>query len=195
MVRKRLWMGSAVFAAMAVVGAGALALGSGGSSLVSNSVPTSQLASSTSSSTRPPKVMHHGFMMGLKPGLVYSKSVLAVKGGGFKTIIGVRGVLTAISSTSISVKRADTGAIVSASISSTTKFGRTTEAALASDLSSGKTVRVMMVETNGTAKLIALLPPPITKPAANGEVPMQSSVSSNSSSSSGSGVISSTTSP
>ena len=81
MVRKRLWMGSAVFAAMAVVGAGALALGSGGSSLVSNSVPTSQLASSTSSSVRPQNVTHRGFMMGLKPGLVYSKSVLAVKGG------------------------------------------------------------------------------------------------------------------
>ncbi len=165
MRRKRLWMGSTALATAVVVGAGALTLGSGSSSLVSSSVPTSKLAATLPAPGHPshPKGMHHGFMMGLRPGSVYSESVLAVKGGGYKTVIGVRGVLTAISSTSISVKRPDTGAIVIASISSTTKFGRTKEATLASDLSSGKTVKVVLVEAGGVAKLIAAMPAPGTR--------------------------------
>ncbi len=186
MRRKRLWIGSTVLAAAVVVGGGALTLGSGGSSLVSTSVPTSKLAATLTTPGHPtrPNGMHRGFMMGLRPGSVYSESVLAVKGGGYKTVIGVRGVLTAISSTSVSVKRPDTGATVSASISSTTKFGRTKEATLASDLSSGKSVRVMLVETGGVAKLIAAMPAPGAHPLLHGLPAPKSNVSPSSSSSS-----------
>lgn len=180
MRRKRLWMGSTALAAAVVVGGGALTLGSRGSSLVSSSVPTSKLAAAIPTPGHPshPKGTHHGFVMGFRPGSVYSESVLAVKGGGYKTVIGVRGTLASISSTSISVKRPDTGAIVSASISSTTKFGRTTEATLASDLSAGKTVKVVLVETSGAAKLIAAMPAPGAHPLLHGQLAPKSTVGS-----------------
>ncbi len=137
--------------AAVLIGGGTLVL-SGGSSLVSGSVPTTSVASNST-----PKP-HPVFMFKGPERAVYSESVVPVKSGGYETIIMVKGSLSAISSTSVSVKRPDTGAIVTASVASSTKFIRTTEAALASDLSSGKVVTVMLVEVGGTAKSV-MAPP------------------------------------
>lgn len=156
MRRNLRYFGSAAMAAV-VIGGGALAL-SGGTSLVSGSVPTSSVVpNSTSKSTPKP---HHGLMFRGPGRAVYSESVVPVKSGGYQTIVMVKGLLSSVSSTSISVKRPDTGAIVTASIGSDTKFHRTTEATLASDFSSNKAVRVMLVEVSGTAKSVTVPPKP-----------------------------------
>ncbi len=154
------YLGSATMAAV-LIGGGTLVL-SGGSSLVSGSVPTTSVASNST-----PKP-HPVFMFKGPERAVYSESVVPVKSGGYETIIMVKGSLSAISSTSVSVKRPDTGAIVTASVASSTKFIRTTEAALASDLSSGKVVTVMLVEVRGTARLVAVPPSPGSRPVSHG---------------------------
>lgn len=164
-MRKRVWVGTTAVAAASAVGIGAMALG-GGSTLASNTVPTSQVAASTSAtvSPTPPKTDHRHFGFGAGGRSVYSASVISKAGGGYATIISVHGPLITISPTSISVQRPDSGAIVTASISSTTKFGNTTEAALAGDLSPKTAVNVMMVETGGVAKVVVVPPAPGTRP-------------------------------
>lgn len=188
MNRKRLLMSSSAAAAAVVVGAGALGL-AGGTSLVSNTVPTSHVVSSaTTSSSSKPKPPHgpRGFMFRPMGRSVYTDSVVKTKSGSYKTIISVHGQLTAISSTSISVKRPDTGAIVTATIDSSTKYRNTSESKLASDLSSNTAVNVVLVETGGVAKVIAVPPAPgLRPPLGRGPLVKGNTQASNSTSSSG----------
>lgn len=166
MNRKRILMGSSAVAAAVIVGAGAIDL-TGATSLVSSTTPTSHVVSSstTSSSTKPkPPRGPRRFMFRAMGRSVYSETVVKTKSGSYKTIISVHGPLTAISSSSISVKRPDTGATITASINSSTKYLNTTEAKLASDLGSNTAVNVVLVETGGVAKVVAVPPPPGTKP-------------------------------
>lgn len=170
MNRKRLLMSSSAVAAAVVVGAGALGV-AGGTSLVSSTVPTSHVVSSTttSSSSKPkPPRGPHAFMFRPMARSVYSDSVVKTKSGSYETIISVHGPLTAISSTSISVKRPDTGATITATIGSSTKYLNTSESKLASELSSNTSVNVVLVETSGVAKVIAVPPAPGTRPPFKG---------------------------
>lgn len=164
-MRKRVWVASTAVAAASAVGIGAVALG-GGSTLASNTVPTSQVAGSTPAIANPvpPGPPDHRFMLREGRRSVYSENVIAKKAGGYETIIRVHGPLSAISSTSISVTRPDTGAAITASISSTTKFRNTTEAALAGDLTSNTAVNVVLIEVGGVAKAIIVPPAPGTRP-------------------------------
>lgn len=193
MNRKRLLLGSIGLSAATAVGIGAVTLAAGGSSLASNSVPTSQVATTTTSPTNgsnststPPRHRGFGFFRG--PGAVYSESVLPQQGGGYKTVIEVRGALSAISSSSISVTRPDTGATVTAAITSSTRFGNTSESALAADLSSHTSVTVRLIETSNNAVSVSVPPPPGTHPKpgtgwARGTFPPRNHPASNSSTS------------
>lgn len=167
MKRKRLLFGSTGIAAAVAVGIGAVAVTSSGSSLASNTVPTSQVAStpssSTNNSTSSPAPRPHRRFFGMGRA-VYSSSVVPKQGGGYETIIEVRGKLSAISSSSITVIRPDTGADVTAPITSATRFGNTTEAALASDLSSNTAVTVRVVEIANDVVSVSVPPPPGTQP-------------------------------
>ncbi|TAN22848.1 MAG: hypothetical protein EPN30_08115 [Actinomycetota bacterium] len=164
MRRRRMILGATGLAAAGIVGIGAATISSAGSSLASSSVPTTQVASpsnnqSTNSTAHPRR--HMGF--GRFGFAVYSETVVPQKSGsGYETIISVTGKLSNISSGSISVVRADTGATVTAAITSSTRFGNTTEAALASDLSSKTAVTVRLVETGGNAIAIGVPPTPGT---------------------------------
>ncbi len=196
MERKMLLIGASGLAAATVVGFGALALTTSGSSLVSNSIPTSHVASSPSGTTdgssstpavgsTPPRP-HWG--IGRMRRAVYSESVLKQSGGSYKTVISVVGTLKAISSSSISVTRPDTGAAITASIASTTRFVNTSESALAADLSSNTTVTVRLVETSNNAVSVSVPPPPGTRPSSGfgrfgGTVPAPTGATSNSSAS------------
>ncbi|MCL4552587.1 MAG: hypothetical protein M1305_03395 [Candidatus Marsarchaeota archaeon] len=167
MNRKRLLLGSTGLAAAVAVGVGAIALTSGGASLASATVPTSNVASTSSAAvpnttTKPASRLH--WRMGRRGGAVYSETVIKQKSGGYKTIIEVRGSLTAISSSSISITRPDTGTIITAAITSTTRFGNTTAAALASDLSSDTAVTVRLVETANNAVSVSVPPLAGTRP-------------------------------
>lgn len=171
MTRRKLLFGSTAIAAALVVGTGSMVLASGGTSLVSNTVPSSQVAASTTTTPTPPAAKvhphgpkHRGWARGFSRG-VYSETVLAQKAGGYKTIVSVKGTLTAISATSVSVKRPDTGALITASISTRTKFPRTSEAALAADIAAKKAVNVRLVDVGGTAVVVILPPAPGTVPA------------------------------
>lgn len=163
MKKKSIIFGSIAVAASTTVGVGALALS--GTSLVSNNVPSSHLAALTTtptpSSTKPhhPKFRFMHFREG-----VYSETVVHAKSGGYKTIISVEGSLSALSPTSISVTRPDTGTTVTASIKSGTKFARTSESTLLSDLNSKTSVNVRLIEIDGVAKVVAVPPPPGTRP-------------------------------
>ena len=172
MERKILLISASGMAAATVVGFGALALTTSGSSLVSNSIPTSHVASATSGTTNgsssspavgstPP---HPHWGIGRMGRAVYSESVLKQSGGSYKTVISVVGTLKAISSSSISVLRPDTGVTITASITSTTRFANTSESALAADLSSNTAVTVRLVETSNNAVSVSVPPPPGTRP-------------------------------
>lgn len=166
MNRKRLLLGSTGLAAAVAVGIGAVALTSGGASLVSGTVPTSNVASTStaaSPNTANPTPRPH-WRMGPLGGAVFSETVVKQQAGGYKTIIEVRGALTAISSGSISVTRPDTGATITAAITSTTRFRNTTEVALASDLSSHTAVTVRLIETANNAVSVSVPPPAGTRP-------------------------------
>lgn len=165
MTKRKVLIGSTALAAITAVGTGALIVASGGSSLVSNTVPTSKVvsSSSTSSSSSTPKP-HPKFMFRRFGQGVYSETVVPQKSGGYKTIISVKGTLSAITSSSISVIRPDTGATVTATISSSTKFHSTTESALEADISSNKTVTVRLIESNGSAFAVMVPPAPGTRP-------------------------------
>lgn len=162
MRKKGLLFGSSALGAAAVIGVGALAFGSGSSALVSNSIPTAQVATSTSST--PPSGHPHVKHVGLRKA-AYSETVVPVKGGGYKTVEMVKGSLTAISSSSISVTRPDTGAIIAGNITSSTKFRNTTEAALAADLPAKTAVTVRIVESGGNVIMIGV---PEPRPLAHG---------------------------
>lgn len=171
MERKRLLIGASGLAAATVVGFGAFALTTSSSSLASNSIPTSHVASTTSGTTNGPSNSpaagstpspHWG--IGRLGRAVYSESVVKQSGGGYETIVSVAGTLKAISSSSISVTRPDTGATITASITSTTRFANTSESALAADLSSNKAVTVRLVETSNNAVSVSVPPPPGARP-------------------------------
>ena len=172
MERKILLISASGLAAATVVGFGAFALTTSGSSLVSNSTPTSHVASATSGTTNgsssTPSVgstaPHPHWGIGRRGREVYLESVLKQSGGSYKTVISVLGTLKAISSSSISVIRPDTGATITASIASTTRFANTSESALAADLSSNTTVTVRLVETSNNAVSVSVPPPPGTHP-------------------------------
>lgn len=165
-MRKRtVLVGSTAVAAVAVVAGGAMI--TGGTSLTSGTVPTSTIAGPSGSSTPGTATKpHRHFVMMRRFGgpAVYAQSIVPLKAGGYRTIIEVKGTLAAISTTSISVKRPDTGALVTAAITSSTKFPRTSESALAADLGANKVVTVRMVEVGGTAKVVVVPPPPGTRP-------------------------------
>ena len=166
MNRKRLLLGSTGLAAAVAVGVGAVALTSGGASLASATVPTSNVASTSTAAlpntTNPASRPH--WRMGRMGRAVYSETVIKQKSGSYKTIVEVRGPLTAISLGSISIIRPDTGATITAAITSTTKFGNTTAAALASDLSSHTAVTVRLIETANNAVSVSVPPPAGTRP-------------------------------
>lgn len=168
MMRKRLLLGSAGLAAATAVGFGAFTVTSGGSSLASNSVPTSKVASSTNTTPNVPAsgaTRRPHWRMGRRMGRsVYSEVVVKQSDGSYKTIISVVGSLKSISSNSITVVRPDTGATITAAITSTTRFGNTTESALASDISTGTAVTVRLTETANNAVSISVPPPPGTRP-------------------------------
>ena len=168
MRRQRMILGATGLAAVGIVGFGAMTLSSGGSSLASSSVPTTQVASSGTSQSATSTPHHHPRFRFGRPGFsVYSEIVIPQKSGsGYETIISVTGKLSAISSSSISVVRPDTGATVTAAITSSTKFGNTSEAALASDLSSNTAVTVRLVETGGNAIGVGVPRKPGTMPGA-----------------------------
>lgn len=161
MRKKSLLIGSVAFGAVASVGSAALMLGAGSSALASNTIPTSQLASTSSfASPRPP----HDLRFGGPGRAVYSEDVVPIRSGGYRTIVMVHGPLTAISSTSISVKRPDTGATITASINSSTKFRNTTESTLLADLHANTSVTIRVIETGGKALVVSVPPPPGTRP-------------------------------
>jgi len=168
MRRQRMILGATGLAAVGIVGFGAMTLSSGGSSLASSSVPTTQVASSGNSQSATSTPNHHPRFRFGRPGFsVYSEIVIPQKSGsGYETLISVTGKLSAISSSSISVVRPDTGATVTAAITSSTKFGNTSEAALASDLSSNTAVTVRLVETGGNAIGVGVPHKPGTMPGA-----------------------------
>lgn len=188
MKKKSVLVGSIAIAASTTIGVGALALS--GTSLASNNVPTTHLAaSSTTKTPSPAKRPHPGFrFMHFGQG-VYSETVIHAKSGGYKTIISVNGRLSALSSTSISVTRPDTGTAVTASLNSSTKFARTTESALQKDISSSTSVTVRLIEIDGVAKVVAVPPAPGPRPVFPHHPPTSGSTSpggSGSTSSSGS---------
>lgn len=166
MNRKRLLVGSTGLAAAVAVGMGAVALTSGGASLASATVPTSKVAStSTAASPNTANPAHRPhWRMGLMSRAVYSETVIKQKAGGFKTIIEVRGPLTAFSSGSISVTRPDTGGVITATITPTTRFGNTSAAALISDFNSHTAVTVRLIETANNAVSVSVPPPAGTRP-------------------------------
>ncbi|NNN19794.1 MAG: hypothetical protein HKL84_08075, partial [Acidimicrobiaceae bacterium] len=124
MIRRRILFGSTGLAAAAVVGVGAMTLGSGGTSLTSGSAPSSQVAATTNSQSSNAAKPHPHFMFRGAGAAVYSERVVPQKGGsGYETIIEVKGKLSAITTSSISVIRPDTNAPVTAVISPTTRFG------------------------------------------------------------------------
>jgi len=161
-MRKILLFGSSALGAAAVIGVGALAFSSGSSALVSNSIPTSQVAASTSSTPAAghPHVKHVGLRKA-----VYSQTVVPIKGGGYKTVEMVKGSLTTISSSAISVTRPDTGTVIAGNITPSTKFRNTTEAALVADLSVKPAVTVRIVERDGNVVMVGV---PGTKPTTHG---------------------------
>ncbi len=160
MNRKRLLFGSIGLTVATAVGISAVALTSSGSSLVSSTVPTSKVVSANVATSAP--VPHR--RVGPRARAVYSETIVPVRGGGYKTIIQVRGALHAISSSSISVIRQDTGATITVAITPTTSFVNTTDSALVSDLSSKKAVTVRLVETSNNAVSVSVPPPPGTRP-------------------------------
>ena len=169
MVRKRLLLGSVGIASAAAVGLGAFTLTSSGSSLASNSVPTSTVASTSNATSTPNSTgskpnPRRGLRIGNFGQAVYSEVVTKQVNGTFKTLISVDGSLKSISPTSIAVTRPDTGATITAAITSTTKFFNTTESALAADLSSNTAVTVRLVETSSNAVSVSVPPPPGTYP-------------------------------
>lgn len=190
MRRRRMILGATGLAAVGIVGFGAMTLSSGGTSLASSSVPTTQVVSSgTSQSATSTSHRHPRFRFG-RPGFsVYSEKVIPQKSGsGYETIISVTGKLSAISASSISVVRPDTGTTVTAVITSSTKFWNTSEAALASDLSSNTGVTVRLVETGGNAIGVGVRPKPGTMPGArfghrNSSFPLPSATGTQSSAS------------
>jgi hypothetical protein len=167
MKKKSVLVGSIAVAASTTIGVGALALG--GTSLASNNVPTTHLAASSTTKTPSPAKPHHRRFRFMRFGQgVYSETVVHAKGGGYKTIITVHGPLSAITpsstSGSISVTRPDTGTAVMASINSSTKFVRTSEAALQTDATKKISVNIRLVEIDGVAKVVMVPPPPGTRP-------------------------------
>lgn len=159
MRKKSLFIGSAAVGAATIVGTLALSVSSPASALASGTVPTTKLAQTPSVVTKihPPKFGPFGRS-------VYTETVVPKTGGGYKTIEMVKGPLTAVSSTSISVKGLDTGKAMTANVTSSTKFKNITEATLVADLKAKTAVTVRVVESGGNA-LVVMVPPALgTRP-------------------------------
>ena len=78
------------------------------------------------------------------------------KRAGSVLVVLDRGKLTSISSSSVTLVHLD-GTSVTAAITSTTKFRRSTEPVLASELAAGDSVAVELVQSDGTLKSVVRL--------------------------------------
>jgi hypothetical protein len=125
MRKKSLFIGSTAVGAAAIIGTLALGVSSSASALSSATSPTTKSAQTPSAATKvhPPNLGPFGRS-------VYTETVVPKAGGGYRTIEMVKGPLTAISSTSISVTRLDTGKTMTENVTSSTKFRNITEAHL-----------------------------------------------------------------
>jgi len=173
MRKQSLLFGSSALGAVAVIGVGALVFGANSTTLVSNNIPTSQVAASTSStpSSVTPPVKHIGLRRA-----VYSETVVPAKGGGYQTIEMVKGSLTSITSSAVSVTRSDTGAIIKGNITPSTKFRNTTEATLSANLFAKTAVTVRIVERGGNVVMISI---PGTRPTSHRTLSSQSTSANN----------------
>ena len=100
--------------------------------------------------------LHHHRRFGLLHRAEHAVVTIYSKKSGSVVVTLDRGVLSAISSTSLQLTHLD-GTTATAAITSATKFPNASEATLAGDIASGTAVRVYVVQVGGSAKSVVEL--------------------------------------
>ena len=145
---------AAACTAIATVGGSAYVVSSQNTSSTSTAPGSAYVGVAAGASSNAP--LHHRRRAGLLDRAEHAVVTIYSKKSGSVVVTLDRGVLSAITSSSLTLTHLD-GTSATATITSATKFRNASEATLASDIASGTKVRVYVVQVGGSAKTVVEL--------------------------------------